>query len=55
LRANIDGAEWLPSSVTRTLKRGPADLIVRQLSRTEEDPIFRRVLDLSTRLGKRMA
>lgn len=55
LRANVDGAEWMPSSVTRTLKRAPADLIVRQLSRTEEDPIFRRVLDLATRLGNRMA
>lgn len=55
LKANVDGVESTPESVTRSLARDVSDLIVRQLKRPEGDRVFLRVLPLATRLARRIA
>ena len=55
LRAHVDGVTQTQESVTRTMKKGSDDLIVRQLKRPEADRVFLRVLPVSIRLARRIA
>jgi glucose-6-phosphate dehydrogenase assembly protein OpcA len=55
LLAHVDGVAQTQESVTRTMKKGSDDLIVRQLERPEADRIFLRVLPVSIRLARRIA
>jgi glucose-6-phosphate dehydrogenase assembly protein OpcA len=55
LIANVDGMVSFPESVTRAVSRHIDELIVRQLKRTESDPVLLKVLPVASRLAKRVA
>ena len=53
--AAVDGGTIVvPNSVTRTLDRSTDDLIVRQLKKTDGDPVLLKVLPVALRLAKRL-
>jgi glucose-6-phosphate dehydrogenase assembly protein OpcA len=54
LKANVDGVESSPQSVTRALARKTDDLIVRQLKRPEADRVFLKILPIAARMAKRL-
>jgi glucose-6-phosphate dehydrogenase assembly protein OpcA len=53
LVANVDGMVSAPESVTRALARTTAELITRQLKRTEGDSVLLKVLPIATKLARR--
>ena len=54
LVANVDGNITAPASVTRTLQQATAELIVRQLKRSEGDRVLLQVLPVAARLSRRI-
>ena len=54
LTTNVDGVVSVPDSVTRTLAKDTAELIVRQLKRPEGDAVLGRVLPIAARMAKRI-
>jgi glucose-6-phosphate dehydrogenase assembly protein OpcA len=54
LTTNVDGVVSVPDSVTRTLTKNTAELIVRQLKRPEGDAVLVRVLPIASRMAKRI-
>jgi glucose-6-phosphate dehydrogenase assembly protein OpcA len=55
LTTNVDGVLSVPESVTRTLAKNTAELIVRQLKRPEGDPMLAKVLPIAARMARRIA
>jgi glucose-6-phosphate dehydrogenase assembly protein OpcA len=54
LVVNVGGTTMIPESVTRTLEQRTEDLIVRQLKRTDSDPVLLKTLPLAVKLAKRL-
>jgi glucose-6-phosphate dehydrogenase assembly protein OpcA len=55
LNARVNGIEQRSQTVTRAQAGGTAELIVRQLKRPEGDPIYRRVLAMTSLMARRGA
>jgi glucose-6-phosphate dehydrogenase assembly protein OpcA len=55
LNAHVNGIEQRSQTVTRARANGTAELIIRQLKRPEGDPIFRRILPLTSSMARRSA
>ena len=55
LNARVNGIEQRSQTVTRARAGGTAELIVRQLERPEGDPIYRRILPITSLLARRTA
>ena len=54
LVATVDGETTIPDSVTRSLQQRTDDLIVRQLKRTEADPVLLKTLPIAVALAGRL-
>jgi hypothetical protein len=54
LVATVDGVVSVPESVTRSLHQNTDDLIVRQLKRSDSDPVLVKTLPVAVELAGRL-
>jgi glucose-6-phosphate dehydrogenase assembly protein OpcA len=55
LVANVGGIVSVPESVTRSRQQNTEDLLVRQLKRSDSDPVLVKTLPVAVELAKRLA